>query len=156
MAKRKEIKFRDRGYTLEGRQGNLIFYLYDDNKQTDLDNRTYYVVIQWKGYKAPGMSTAGYRHFKFEDAKEFCQKIAAGEIDPEALLMEFAAEDMKKEQATMREVTEKAKKLQARLDSMELKYTDLLELEVLAHSLGEMGHNILLKYGRGEGWPSGT
>ena len=156
MAKRKEIKFRDRGYTMEGRQGNLIFYLYDNNTQTDPDNRTYYVVIRYKGYKAHGMSTAGYRHFKLEDAKEFCQKIAAGEIDSEALLMEFAAEDMEKEQAAMREVTEKAKKFQARLDAVGLKYTDLLELEVLAHSMGEMGHNILLKYERGEGWPSGT
>ena len=94
MVKRKEIKFRNRGYTLEGRQGNLIFYLYDDNKQTDLDNRTYYVVIRYKGYKAPGMSTAGYRHFKLEDAKEFCQKIAAEEITVEGLLAEFEAEDL--------------------------------------------------------------
>ena len=34
---------------------------------------------------------------------------------------------------------------------MGLKYQDLLELEVLAHSLGDMGHNILLGYERGEG-----
>lgn len=156
MATQKEMKFRDRGYTLEARRGNLIFYLYDDNTQADPESRSYYVVIRYKGYDSLGMSTAGHRHFKLEDAKEFCQKIAAGEIDPEALLMEFAEEDMEKERAAIQEVTEKAKKFHARLDAMGLKYRDLLELEVLAHSLGEMGHNILLGYERGEGWPSGT
>lgn len=60
------------------------------------------------------------------------------------------------QQAAIREVTERAKKFHARLDAMGLKYRDLLELEVLAHSLGDMGHNILLGYERGEGWPSGT
>ena len=102
------------------------------------------------------ISTLRRQDFDLAGAKEFCQKIATGEIDPEALLMEFAAEDMEKEQAAMREITEKAKKFHARLDAMGLKYRDLLELEVLAHSLGDMGHNILLGYERGEGWPSGT
>ena len=121
-----------------------------------MEEQTYYVVLRHKEIESLGFNTAGYRHFTLDAAKEFCQKIAAGEIDPEALLMEFAAEDMAKEQATVREITEKAKKFHARLDAMGLKYRDLLELEVLAHSLGEMGHNILLGYERGEGWPSGT
>ena len=153
MAKRKEIKFRDRGYVLEGRQGNLIFALYNDNTKEVLEEQTYYVVVRHKEIERLGFSTAGYRNFTMDAAKEFCQKIAAGEIDPEALLMEFAAEDMAKEQVAVREITEKAKKLHARLDAMGLKYRDLLELEVLAHSLGDMGHNILLAYERGEGWP---
>ena len=34
--------------------------------------------------------------------------------------------------------------------------TDLLELEVMRHALGEMGHQILMGYHRGEGWPDGT
>ena len=53
-------------------------------------------------------------------------------------------------------MTETSKKFHARLDAMGLKYRDLLELEVLAHSLGDMGHNILLGYEREEGWPGGT
>lgn len=89
-------------------------------------------------------------------AVKFCQKIAAGEIKLEDLQAKFDAEDAAKEQAAIRDVTERAKKFHARLDAMELKYRDLLELEVLAHSLGDMGHNILLGYERGEGWPSGT
>ena len=57
---------------------------------------------------------------------------------------------------SIREITEKSKKFHAMLDAKGLKYRDLLELEVLAHSLGDMGHHILLGYERGEGWPSGT
>ena len=156
MAKQKEIKFRDRGGFLEGRQGNLTFAIYDDNLWKDQRKKTCSVVVRHKDIESLGFNTAGHRHFTLEGAKEFCQKIAAGEIDPEALLMEFAEEDMEKEQAAVREITEKAKKFHARLDAMGLKYRDLLELEVLAHSLGDMGHNILLGYERGEGWPSGT
>ena len=156
MAKQKKIKFRERGNVLEGRQRNLTFALYSDISQTAPDKGTYSVVVRHKDIESLGFTTAGHRHFTLEGAKEFCQKIAAGEIDPEALLMEFAAEDAAKEQAAIREVTERAKKFYDRLDAMGLKYRDLLELEVLAHSLGDMGHNILLGYERGEGWPSGT
>ena len=156
MAKQKEIKFRDRGYALEGRQGNLIFALYNDNTKEVLEEQTYYVVVRHKKIESLGFTTTGHRHFTLEGAKEFCQKIAAGEIDPEALLAEFAAEDLAKEQAAIRDVTERAKKFHARLDAMGLKYRDLLELEVLANSLGDMGHNILLGYEREEGWPGGT
>ena len=156
MAKQKEIKFRDRGYVLEGRRGNLTFAIYNDNTKEALEEQTYYVVVRHKEIESLGFNTAGYRRFTLDAAKEFCQKIAAGEIDPEDLLAEFAAEGMAKEQAAVRDVTERAKKFHARLDAKGLKYTDLLELEVLAHSLGDMGHNILLGYERGEGWPSGT
>lgn len=103
MGKRKEIKFRQKGGDLEGRQG-----------------------------------------------------IAADEIDTEALMMEFAMEDMEKEQAAIREATEQAKKFRDRLETVGLSYMDLLELEALRHGLGEMGHEIMLGYYRGEGWPSGT
>lgn len=136
--KRKEIKFRDLGYVLEGRRGSLTFALYDDNSQTDPDKRTYSVVVRHKDIESLGFNTAGHRSFTLEGAKEFCQKIAAGEIDPEALLMEFAAEDIAKEQAAIRDVTERAKKFRARLEAVGLKYTDLLELEVLRHNLGDM------------------
>ena len=94
-----------------------------------------------------------------QNAMEFCQKITAGEIDPEALPTEFAAEDMAREQAAVQEITERAKEFHAMLDALDakgLKCKGMLELEVLAHSLGDMGHNILLRYERGEGWPSGT
>ena len=156
MAKQTEIKFRDRGGFLEGRRGNLTFAIYDDNLWKDQKKKTCSVVVRHKDIESLGFNTAGHRHFTLEGAKEFCQKIAAGEIKVEDVLAEFAAEDMAKEQAAIREVTERAKKFHARLDAMGLKYRDLLELEVLAHSLGDMGHNILLGYERGEGWPSGT
>ena len=102
------------------------------------------------------VSTGGRKYFHLDGAVEFCQKIAAGEIKLEDLQAAYDAEDDARERAVFREITEKAKKFHARLDAMGLKYRDLLELEVLAHSLGDMGHNILLGYERGEGWPSGT
>ena len=39
MAKQKEIKFRDRGYVLEGRRGKLTFALYNDNTMRPWRNR---------------------------------------------------------------------------------------------------------------------
>ena len=107
MAKQKKIKFRERGNVLEGRQGNLTFALYSDISQTAPDKGTYSVLVRHKDIESLGFTTAGHRHFTLEGAKEFCQKIAAGEIDPEAILAEFAAEDDAKERAVFREITEK-------------------------------------------------
>lgn len=154
MAKRKEIKFRNRGGDLVGRQNGMTFYIFKDLELEKTCAPANSVAVYVKGEFR--VSTGGRKYFHLDGAIEFCQKIAAGEITVEDVLAEFAAEDMAKEQAAIRDVTERAKKFHARLDAMGLKYRDLLELEVLAHSLGDMGHNILLGYERGEGWPSGT
>lgn len=154
MAKRKEIKFRDRAGDLVGRQNGMTFYIFKDKGLEKTCAPAYSVTVFIK--EELQVSTGGRKYFHLDGAVEFCQKIAAGEIKVEDVLAEFAAEDMAREQAAIREVTERAKKFHARLDAMGLKYRDLLELEVLAHSLGDMGHNILLGYERGEGWPSGT
>ena len=82
--------------------------------------------------------------------------IAAGEIDLEDLQAQFDAEDMAKEREAVRKTTEKAKRLATMLEGYGMKYTDLLELEVMRHALGEMGHQILMGHQRGEGWPDGT
>lgn len=155
MAKRKEIKFRDRAGDLVGCQNGVKFYIFKDKELATTCAPAHSVAV----YTMNGellVSTGGRKYFHLDGAVEFCQKIAAGEIKVEDVLAEFEAEDMAREQAAIREVTERAKKFHARLDAMGLKYRDLLELEVLAHSLGDMGHNILLGYERGEGWPSGT
>ena len=155
MAKQREIKFRDRAGDLAGCQNGMKFYIFKDKELATTCAPAHSVAV----YTMNGellVSTGGRKYFHLDGAKEFCQKIAAGEIKVEDVLAEFAAEDMAKEQAAIREVTERAKKFHARLDAMGLKYRNLLELEVLAHSLGDMGHNILLGYERGEGWPSGT
>lgn len=135
----------------------MEFWIWKDGLLDGGEKPEYFVVIFRKD-KDPGrVSTGGHRSFDLAGAKEFCQQIAAGEITVEGLLAEFEAEDMAQERATIQKVTEKAKKFHARLDAMGLKYRDLMELEVLAHSLVEMGHNILLGYERGGGgWPSGT
>ena len=160
MAKRKEIKFRTtvaQGTTLEGRQNGVIYRIYWDRTLAGTGKPAHTVTAYNTKESGKAINTAGHIGFKsLDDAKEFCQKIAAREIKLEDLQAKFDAEDDAKERAVFREITEKAKKFHARLDAMGLKYRDLLELEVLAHSLGDMGHNILLGYERGEGWPSGT
>ncbi len=158
MAKRKEIKFQARHGLLTGRQNGMTFWIHEDKELAAANEPALYVVIDpsLEDLGAPRVSTGGHQYFNLTGAKEFCQKIAAGEIKLEDLRAAYDAEDDAKERAVFREITEKAKKFHARLDAKGLKYTDLLELEVLAHSLGDMGHNILLGYERGEGWPSGT
>ena len=154
MAKRKEIKWRweARG-TMIGRQNGIIFRIYHP---WDMPEREHTVSCYDTKGSARTISTAGYRKFTWEEAVEFCQQIAAGEIDLEDLQAQFDAEDMAKEREAVRKTTEKAKRLAAMLEGYGMKYTDLLELEVLRHALGEMGHQILMGYHRGEGWPDGT
>ena len=155
MAKRKEIKFRDRAEDLVGCQNRMKSYIFKDKELATTCAPAHSVAV----YTMNGellVSTGGRKYFHMDGAVEFCQKIAAGEIKLEDLQAAYDAEDDARERAVFREITEKAKKFQKRLDAAGLKYTDLLELEVLAHSLGDMGHNILLGYERGEGWPSGT
>ena len=154
--KRKEIKFQNVHGALRGRQNGMEFWIYKDQDLATTCAPANFVVIYGKSNQPQKVSTGGHQYFHLDGAKEFCQQIAAGEIGLEDLQASYDAEDAAKEQAAIREVTEKAKKFHARLDAMGLKYTDLLELEVLAHGLGDMGHNILLGYERGEGWPSGT
>ena len=59
--KQKEIKFRDRGYVLEGRRGNLTFALYNDNTKEALEEQTYYVVVRHKEIESLGVC-GGLRH----------------------------------------------------------------------------------------------
>lgn len=158
MPKRKEIKFQNRYGTLRGRQNGMTFWIHEDKELAATCAPAHYVVIDpsLEDLGTPRVSTGGHQYFHLDGAMEFCQKIAAGEIKLEDLQAAYDAEDDAKERAVFREITEKAKEFQKRLDTKGLKYTDLLELEVLAHSLGDIGHHILLGYEHGEGWPSGT
>lgn len=153
--KRKEICFRRTGRRmLEGRQDGVIYRIFEprcDDKET---GRAHSVQTYDTKDLGRNISTSGHKHFTRDEAVEFCQQIAAGEIDLEAMREQFEAEDMAKEQDAIRAATEAAKKFKDRLDAVGLKYLDLLELEALRQDLGDMGHNILLGYERGEGWPA--
>ena len=87
---------------------------------------------------------------------EFCQAIVAGEINLEDLRAEFAAEDAKKERRAIQQAVEEAKEFRGHLERAGISYTALLELEALRANLGSLGHNALLGFERGEGWPDGT
>lgn len=153
MAKQKEIKFQSVHGALRGRQNGMEFWIYKAEDLAATCAPAHYVVIYEKSNEPQRVNTGGHQYFHLDGAKEFCQKIAAGEITLEDLQAFYDAEDAAKERAVFREITEKAKKFHASLDAMGLSYRDLLELEALAHALGDMGHNILLGYERGEGWP---
>lgn len=147
--KRKEIKWRREGRgTMTGRQDGIIFRIF---RPWDAPEQGHTVSCYDTRGTGREISTAGYREFTWEEAVEFCQQIAAGEIDLEDLQAQFDAEDMAKEREAVRKTTEKAKRLAAMLEGYGMKYTDLLELEVLRHALGEMGHQILMGYHRGGG-----
>ena len=107
MAKRKEIKWRweARG-TMIGRQNGIIFRIYHP---WDMPEREHTVSCYDTKGSARTISTAGYRKFTWEEAVEFCQAIAAGEIDLEDLRAEFAAIEAERERQALRKAVEEAK-----------------------------------------------
>lgn len=155
--KRKEIKFRRDGRSMYvGRQNGVIFRLYEDREKIKTCAPAYSVSAVDTKNKGREIYTAGHKYFHMDAAKEFCQKIAAGEIDLEAMRAEFDAEDAEKEREAVRAATERAKQFRDKLEAVGISYMDLLELEALRDNLGNLAHNILLGYERGEGWPNGN
>ena len=133
--KRKEIKWRREGRgTMIGRQDGIIFRIF---RLWDAPERGHTVSCYDTRGTGREISTAGYREFTWEEAVEFCQKIAAGEVDLEDLRARFDAEDMAKEREAVRKTTEKAKRLAAMLEGYGMKYTDLLELRLCATPWGK-------------------
>ena len=148
MAKRKEIKWRweARG-TMIGRQNGIIFRIYHP---WDMPEREHTVSCYDTKGSARTISTAGYRKFTWEEAVEFCQAIAAGEIDLEDLRAEFAAIEAERERQALRKAVEEAKEFRGHLEAAGISYNTLLELEALRGNLGSLGHNALLGFERGE------
>ena len=152
--KRKEIKWRREGRgTMAGRQDGIIFRIFHPWDAPEQGHTVSCYDTRGTGRE---ISTAGYREFTWEEAVEFCQKIAAGEINLEDLRAEFAAEDAKKERRAIQQAVEEAKEFRGHLERAGISYTALLELEALRANLGSLGHNALLGFERGEGWPDGT
>lgn len=151
--KRKEIKFRHAGRgTMEGRQDGVIYRIYHPWNRPESE---YTVGTHDTKDKGRAINTAGHKSFTYEGAVEFCQQIAAGEIDLEILQAEFDAENAAKEQRVIRKATEAAKEFRKHLEAAGISYKTLLELEALRGNLGDLAHNFLLAYERGEGWPRG-
>ena len=85
MGKRKEIKFRRDGRVYEGRQNGVIFRLYEDRDKIKTCAPAYSVTAVDTKNEGREICTAGHQYFHMDAAKEFCQQIAAGEIDLETL-----------------------------------------------------------------------
>jgi hypothetical protein len=153
MAKRKEIKFKNNRGSYEGRQDGVIYRIHADRTLLGTCAPAYAVSTYDTKGKGRGINTSGHFRLHLDDAKEFCQKIANGEISPEELRQRFEAEDAAKEQAAVQAAAAAAKEFRTKLESAGISYNKLLELEAERESLSGIAHNILLGYERGEGWP---
>lgn len=153
---RKEIKFmRKLGGGCEGRQDGVIYRINVDRTLLGTCAPAYSVSAYDTKDKGRTISTSGHVRFHLDGAKEFCQQIAAGEIDLEELRQRFAAEDTAKEQAAVQAATAEAKEFRAKLEAAGISYHKLLELEAERENLSGIAHNILVGWERGEGLPNG-
>ena len=148
---RKEIKFRNNRGTHEGRQDGVIYRIVADRTLLGTAAPAYTVDAYDTKGKGRTISTRGHFRLHLDGAKEFCQQIAAGEIDLEELRQRFEAEDAAKEQAA----TAEAKEFRTKLEAAGISYHKLLELEAEREKLSGISHNILLGWERGEGLPNG-
>lgn len=152
---RKEIKFRNDRGSYEGRQDGVIYRIYADRTLLGTCAHAYSVSAYDTKGKGRTINTSGHVRFHLDGAKEFCQQIAAGEIDLEELRQRFAAEDAAKEQAAVQAATAEAKEFRAKLEAAGISYHKLLELEAERENLSGIAHNILVGWERGEGLPNG-
>lgn len=151
MAKRKEIKFTRDGRNLKGRQDGVIFYIREDKERAATCTTAYYVASHDTRELGRGISTHNHLYFHLDEAKEFCQKIIAGEIDLEAMRAEIAAESATREQEAVRAATERAKRFRDKLAAAGISYTTLLDLRAAHDELVDgAAHNILIEWERGE------
>ena len=148
MRNTKEIKFRDHGEALVGRQNGVTFIIRTEPGVIASTPSHWVTVIPGDG--APNLSTLGHQHFHLGEAKEFCQRIAAGEIDLEALRAQYDAEDLAVIRGPDQDLSDRVVLFRERLRAKGLSYPDYLELEQLRDSLGEEGHQVLLALERRE------
>lgn len=152
--KRKEIKWRRDGRgTMVGRQDGVIYRI---NHPWDAPEKGHTVSTHDTTGAGRTINTARHKTFTWEEAVEFCQKIAAGEIDLDAMRAEFQAEDMAREKKVVQAAVAEAKAFREHLERAGISYTTLLHLTALQQEMGGLAHNILLGYEHGEGWPYGT
>lgn len=106
MAQR-EIKFKAAGTDLKGRQNGMAFSVLLDYERAAAGGPAYYVGIYPDAAGSQWFSTWGRRYFDVDAAKEFCQRVADGEINLETLRAEFAAEDADRERVAAQETADR-------------------------------------------------
>ena len=80
MAKRKEIKFKNNRGSYEGRQDGVIYRIHADRTLLGTCAPAYAVSTYDTKGKGRGINTSGHFRLHLDDAKEFCQKIANGDL----------------------------------------------------------------------------
>lgn len=155
---RKEIKFRRSApgsATMEGRQDGVIYRIHGDRTLLGTASPAYTVSTYDTKEKGRTINTAGHINFHMDGAKEFCQQIAAGEVDLDALRQRFEEETAAKDQAALRAATAEAKAFREKLEAAGISYQKLLGLEAERANLSSIAHNILVGLERGEDLPHG-
>ncbi len=151
---RKEIKFRNDRGSYEGRQDGVIYRIYADKTLLGTAAPAYTVTAYDTKEKGRTINTSGHTRFHLDEAKEFCQQIAAGEVNLERVRQQFAAEDYEKEQEAIQAATVEAKAFRGKLEKAGISYHKLLDLMAERENLSGMAHNILLGWEKGEGLPN--
>lgn len=154
MKNMKEIKFRDHCGDLVGCQNGMTYIIRTEPGAVS-GTPSHWVVVASESGEVK-FNTVCHQFFHLDEAKEFCQQVAAGNVDLAELQRRYDEEDEARLREVRREVAEKAKAFCARLSAVGLSYRDFLKLEVLHNVLGEMGHQVLLELERGEDCVSPT
>lgn len=125
--KEKEIKFRRVGHhSLEGRQNNIVYQIYW--RRYDKDKLTYVVSIHNLKDPSQNISTQNHQQFTLEGAKEFCQDVAAGRVELNALRKEYAEVNRASKARTTEKARQEAHVFQHSLAKAGITFSAFLEL----------------------------
>ena len=104
----------------------------------------YRVTVAFSGEAQPFTTRAEDNPVDKLAAMEFCEAVAAGDIDIEEMRQRYEAEDEAAEEAANRKADADAKAFREIIDRWGLKYTDLADLVDKQQSLDDMVHRRLL------------
>ena len=140
--KEKEIKFRNIGrHFLQGRQNNILYQIY--LRHCDKDTLTYAVSIRDLKNPSQNISTQNRQKFTLEDAKRFCQDVAAGRVDLKALRREYDQLNQAMKMRAEEKARQEADTFRNSLSDAGITFTAFLELMEQFDQLDSMARSFL-------------
>lgn len=138
----KKIRGRDAFRARQGKKTYIVKAVGDPGAATD---KRYRVTVAFAG-EAPTFTTRPPDDMADKlTAMEFCEAVAAGDIDIEEIRNRYALEDTEAEREAIDRAMMMAKGFRELLDQKGLKYTDLLELMDKQALLSDIAHHQLLE-----------
>ena len=136
--KEKEIKFRNIGrHFLQGRQNNILYQIYLRH------TLTYAVSIRDLKNPSQNISTQNRQKFTLEDAKRFCQDVAAGRVDLKALRREYDELNQAMKMRAEEKARQEADTFRNSLSDAGITFTAFLELMEQFDQLDSMARSFL-------------